>query len=227
MKKIDYVEPKFHENGFNCPHCGAFAHQEWDCIVSDREFAFHSSSCAKCGKFSLWKYKRVVGYFSEGAGSIESMIYPQKLTAPMPSEDMPAEVKEFYDEAREVSALSPRAAAALLRVSLEKLTEYLGEKEGDLSTRIGNLKKQGLPKRVIQSLDIVRITANEGGSHAGEIDLTGKDNAEIVGRLFRLVNFIVEKTITDNKEIKGMLHALPENKKEGIKNRDKINDNEI
>jgi hypothetical protein len=176
--------------------------------------------CVRCKKCSLWKYKWSNHFYDT------SMIYPQKLTAPIADDDMPDGVKELYNEARAISALSPRAAAALLRVSLEKLTEHLGENTGDLNTRIGNLKKQGLPAKVIQSLDIVRITANEGASHAGEIDLTGKDNSEIVSRLFKLVNFIVEKTITDSKEIENMFCALPENKREGIKNRDKTKSDE-
>lgn len=221
MNKADYVEPKFHGDAFNCPHCNAFAQQEWENLASDKEFSFARSLCIRCREYSLWRYKQ-----SEYGIYDTFMIYPQKLTAPIADDDMPDGVKELYNEARAISALSPRAAAALLRVSLEKLTEHLGENTGDLNTRIGNLKKQGLPAKVIQSLDIVRITANEGGSHAGEIDLTGKDNSEIVSRLFKLVNFIVEKTITDSKEIENMFCALPENKREGIKNRDKTKSDE-
>lgn len=48
---------------------------------------------------------------------------------------------------------------------------------------------------VIKSLDTVRIVGNEGGAHEGQIDLTGKDNQEIVNTLFWLVNFIVEKPL--------------------------------
>ncbi|MBQ7074264.1 hypothetical protein IJM86_04305 [bacterium] len=53
------------------------------------------------------------------------MIRPNVSPAPLPNEDMPSDVKEIYEEARQVSAFSPRAAAALLRVSLEKLTANL------------------------------------------------------------------------------------------------------
>ncbi len=77
-----------------------------------------------------------------------------------------------------------------------------------------------MPKAVIDSLDIVRIFANEGGSHAGEIDLTGADGEEIVNRLFWLVNIIVEKTISEPKEIAKHFNKIPQNKKDGIKNRD-------
>jgi len=134
---------------------------------------------------------------------------------------MPESVKELYEEARNVSDDSPRAAAALLRVSLEKLTEELGESKGSLDQRIGNLNKKGLPQKVIQSLDVVRIFANEGGSHSGEIDLSGQDNTDIVNKLFKLVNFIVEKTISENKQIEDIYGEIPKNKIEGIKNRDK------
>ena len=133
---------------------------------------------------------------------------------------MPEDVRKIYEEARDIAGVSARAAAALLRVALEKLTIYLGEKEGNLNTRIKNLKAKGLPEDVIKCLDIVRINANEGGSHSGQIDLENKDNDQIVDILFRLVNFIVEKTISDKKQIDEMFQALPENKKQGIKNRD-------
>jgi len=53
------------------------------------------------------------------------MIHPRKLTAPIPHSDMPDDVKEIYEEARNISDISPRAAAALLRVALEKLTFHL------------------------------------------------------------------------------------------------------
>ena len=117
--------------------------------------------------------------------------------------------------------MSSSAAAAILRVALEKLTEVLGQTEGNLNTRIKNLKNQGLPKKVIDSLDIIRITANEGGAHSGQIDLTGKDGLEIVLKLFWLVNFIVEKTISEPQQINEWHNDLPEDKKQGIKNRGK------
>lgn len=208
----NYKQPVFKDQNFHCPNCGVLAFQNWVYIgylknsfnyINELEAAF----CQNCKKYHLWK---------EG-----KMIFPKKLTAPIPHIDMPASVNELYEEARNISNDSPRAAAALLRVSLEKLTEELGETQGNLSIRIGNLNKKGLPQKVIQSLDTVRIFANEGGSHAGEIDLTGEDNKEIVNSLFKLVNFIVEKTISENKQIDDIYEKIPQNKKDGIVNRDK------
>lgn len=215
MKNKDYKQPQFAEKNFNCPHCNVLAYQNWKKChhhYYDRKSYYYEvenllfSSCQNCEQISIW-YK-------------QKMIYPKIVTAPLPNEDMPESVKEIYEEARDISKDSPRAAAALLRVALEKLTEHLGEKKGNLNRRIGNLKKRGLDEAVIKSLDIVRITSNEGGSHAGQIDLTGKDNEEIVDRLFWLVNYIIEKTITEPKEIESQFNQLPKEKKDGIQNRD-------
>lgn len=206
MKKENYNPPEYEKQNFNCPFCNVLAFQQWKYWYAEGEFMY--AICQNCGKKHIWKI------------SDKKMIYPIVSTAPLPNEDMPKVVKKIYEEARAVQNLSPRATAALLRVALEKLTENLGEKEGNLNERIGNLNKKGFPEKVIQSLDIVRITANEGGSHAGEIDLTGKDNEEIVNKLFFLINFIVEKVITENKEIDTMFNNLPEDKKQGIENRD-------
>jgi hypothetical protein len=212
MKNKQVTVPQFKENTFVCPHCGALSVHDWVELQKYRNGSFiHGLDMAlcinpDCLQYSLWKDQK--------------MIFPNKVIAPKAHIDMPENVKEIFNEAREVMNVSPRAAAALLRVSLEKLTEVLGEKEGSLNTRIGNLSSQGLPQRVVNSLDIVRITANEGGSHSGAIDLTGEDNSEAVSRLFWLVNLIVEKTITEPKEIGIMFEGLPENKKAGVKQRD-------
>ncbi len=213
MNKNQYEPPVFQKDSFNCPFCGAFSHQKWLKVyvkpttgVFRNEDNMQAASCGRCDRSSIWIK--------------EKMIYPKILTAPLAYIDMPKPVKELYEEARLISNDSPRAAAALLRVALEKLTEELGEKTGALNTRIGNLHKEGLPKTVISSLDIVRINANEGGSHSGEIDLTGNDGAEIVDKLFWLVNIIIEKTISEPKEIEKQFSSLPQHKKDGIENRD-------
>lgn len=212
MTDKNYVAPLYNLDWFNCPHCWAFSHHKWYDIwywmAGFNRLDLNISICVKCEKYCIWSREK------------EEMIRPNVVTAPLPNEDMPDDVKELYEEARQISSLSPRAAAALLRVSLEKLTAFLWETEWKLNTRIWNLKKQWLPEKVIQSLDILRITANEWWSHSWEIDLTWEDNQEIVNGLFFLVNFIVEKVISDNKRVDEMYSLLPEDKVKWIKNRD-------
>ena len=212
MTDKNYITPQYELDWFNCPHCWAYSHQTrhdmWYWKWQIQWLNLKISICAKCEFYCIWDTIK------------EKMIRPNKSTAPIPNEDMPEDVKELYEEARQVSPLSPRAAAALLRVSLEKLTAHLWETEWKLNTRIWNLKKQWLPESVIESLDILRITANEWWSHSWEIDLTWADNQDTVNKLFFLVNFIVEKTITEPKEIAQMYWELPEDKIKWIQNRD-------
>ncbi len=218
MKNDNYTPPKFKEDSFNCPYCNAYAYQDWFNLCYRMPEKYHylldefndqsqASICSKCKKSAIWS----------GRGK---MLVPIRGTAPLAAENMPEDVKEIFEEARQVQPFSPRGAAALLRVCLEKLCAHLGEGKGTLNEKIKRLKEKGLPEKVIQSLDIIRINANEGGSHAGLIDLTGEDNTEIVDKLFFLVNFIVEKTITEPKEIENAFERLPSNKKDGIANRD-------
>ena len=220
MQTNNYKPPQYRGERFNCPSCEAFAQQRWyqmrikkvEKDFLDKNYISTSTwqaKCESCQNVSIW-YD-------------EKMIYPSESTAPPPYNDMPKDVKKIYNEARDISNLSPRAAAALLRVALEVLTVHLGETKGNLNKRIGNLKKKGLPERIIRGLDIVRITANEGGAHPGQIDLEGKDNEGIVNKLFKIVNFIVEETISKPNTMDEIFDELPEDKKKGIINRDTLN----
>ena len=130
---------------------------------------------------------------------------------------MPESVRQDYLEAASIVEKSPRAAAALLRLAIEKLCKDLGE-SGDINAMIGNLVKKGLPQLVQKSLDSVRVIGNEG-VHAGQIDL--RDDKPTVYKLFKLVNFICNKMITEPKYISATFDALPKEKKAGIENRDK------
>ena len=229
-------QPKFYGEKFICPHpsCRTLAIQKWrvECYavvggLQIRTFAvkedmsallgrgieltdrdLHLAECESCNRFSIWEDKK--------------MIYPQTPSAPIAHQDMPDSVKEIYEEARNVEFHSKRAAAALLRVSLEKLTEELGETKGNLHTRISNLKEKGLPVKVINGLHAVRITGNDA-VHSGQIDLNNEDNPEIVRKLFRIVNLIVEKTIGDEKEINEIFDVIPKEKKQGLEDHNNSN----
>lgn len=209
-------KPKFGSESFVCPHCCVLTQQKW--ILFERDWLNPNyggtavecckAACFNCNNWSIWINKKIV--------------YPLSVTSPISNINMPENVKKTYNEARKIVQFSPRASAALLRFALEELTIHLGENNGTLYERIVNLEKCGLNEKIIKSLHIVRITANEGGAHPGQIDL--KDNERIVNKLFDLINFIVEKTITDNQKIDEMFQKLPENKKKGLKT--KINENQ-
>ena len=218
-----YEYPEFHKRSFHCPFCRVYAQHHWKIlqyVPHENQFQLdntfgHTSWCNYCGEHAFWVLNEKDEY---------NMIYPRQISLPDPHTDMPQLTKELYDEARLIYNDSPRAAAALLRCSLERLTVNLGEKKGTLNTRIGNLTKKGLSADVQKALDAVRITGNEG-SHYGEIDLTGKDGMETVDGLFYLLNFIVEELIKRPKFVKNFFDKIPKKKRDGVKNRDSKNKN--
>lgn len=211
MSSSKYVSPKGGMGGFHCPHCGVYSHQKWyKAHGTMQSHDFYNpknlviSACEHCGDYALW-----IG---------QNMIYPQSSTAPLPSEDLPSDVKDDYIEARNIVNTSPRGASALLRLSLQKLMPHLGEKGENLDTDIGNLVKKGLPETIQQALDCVRVIGNNA-VHPGELDL--KDDIDTANALFGLVNIIADTMITRPKAIKALYDKIPKGAKEAIAKRDK------
>jgi len=210
--KEKFVPPKFQSSAFHCPHCEVYAHQHWFLVykmTSTGRLAgeleeFKVGMCERCEQHTLWLN--------------DKMIYPTSSIAPLPVENMPPNVAEDYNEARNIASFSPRASAALLRLALQKLVIHLGEKGKDLNEAIGNLVKIGLPTTIQQALDCVRVIGNNA-VHPGELDL--KDDKETAIALFGLVNMIVNVMITQPKEVKELYDKIPKGAKNAIAKRDK------
>jgi hypothetical protein len=137
--------------------------------------------------------------------------------APAPHIDMPDEPKEDYEEARAILERSPRGAAALLRLALQKLMVSLGQKGEHINSDIAALVKEGLSPGVQKALDTLRITGNNA-VHPGLIDLN--DNRDIAVAIFGLMNYIVEQQITRPKELESIYQSLPQSSREQIAKRD-------
>lgn len=215
---MKYISPGYKKTAFTCPHCGVYSSMHWRKSMeiqgasSSRQTyidnGLHTALCTHCKDRTIW---------FEGE-SIGTMLWPFGVAnAQMPHDEMPKDVEADYLEARSISNFSPRGAAALLRLAIQKLCVHLGQKGKNINDDIANLVKDGLPVQIQQALDVVRVTGNNA-VHPGEMDLN--DNPEIVTSLFGLVNMIVDNRIVEPMRIQNLFESLPNGARESIKKRD-------
>lgn len=146
------------------------------------------------------------------------MIYPADISVESPNQDLPEDVKADYAEAANILNQSPRGSAALLRLSIDKLTDYVKAEGKDLNAKIADLVTKGLSLKIQKALDTVRVVGNNS-VHPGQIDL--QDNPTIANALFRLVNIIADEIITKPKEVDNLYgDIVPEETKDHINKRD-------
>jgi hypothetical protein len=100
---------------------------------------------------------------------------------------------------------------------VQKLLTHLGEKGDNINNDIGSLVKKGLPVKIQQALDSVRVIGNEC-VHPGTLDLS--DDEITANALFDLVNMIVQNRITEPKQVAAIFDKLPADKLAAIKKRD-------
>lgn len=206
-----YTQPIFNQNGFNCPFCAAFTQQDWGQVrrtVSGFDEGqgeeFKIARCRRCKRYSIWINHR--------------MVYPGFVTAPEPNPDLSEEVKIDFEEARKILGDSPRGAAALLRLAIQKTCKELGEKGDNINADIASLVQKGLPVRVQQALDTVRVVGNNA-VHPGQIDI--RDNTDVALKLFGLVNLIADVMISQPKHVAALYNAIvPEDARKAIEQRD-------
>lgn len=209
--KDKFEEPELNKDAFTCPSCGAFAAMAWHNLSTNNGWvALKLAYCHRCKQHSVW--------LDGSEGYPVKMLYPESLTAPLPNEDLPEECIKDYMEAREIANSSPRGAAALLRLCIQKLAIHLGGDGKNINDDIGKLVKNGLPQRVQQALDVVRVVGNNS-VHPGE--MTVDDQPETVHALFGLINLIVDNQITQPKQVGALFDRLPEGARNAVEKRDK------
>jgi hypothetical protein len=218
---MKHIAPTLNRKSFHCPHCGVLAEQTWsaniNCNYQGRlangsirhtSFGLPNTSIAKCkhcDQVSIWIN--------------EKMVYPLTGNIETANEDLPEEIKKDYDEAKNIVNISPRGAAALLRLAIQKLCVHLGEKGKNINDDIASLVKKGLPQTMQQALDSVRVVGNNA-VHPGVINF--EDSTDTAHALFGFVNIIADVLITQPKRIKEYYEKhVPEGLRQKIEERDK------
>ena len=160
------------------------------------------SKCFNCERLAVWAH--------------DTLLYPASKLGAAPCADLPADVLRDYEEARTILDLSPRGAAALLRLAVQKLCVDLGEPGQNINADIASLVAKGLDPAVGEALDAVRVIGNDS-VHPGQMDL--RDDRDTAIQLFDLVNFITEQTVTRKRKVAEMYAKLPPDKRAAIDDR--------
>jgi Domain of unknown function (DUF4145) len=164
---------------------------------------YRFSHCTSCLEVAAWHNR--------------TLVVPRVSTIPAPPADLPPDCSTDYEEAREIFQASPRGAAALLRLVIQKLMIHLGLPGNNINADIGTLVQRGLSPRVQQALDVCRVVGNNA-VHPGSLDLNA--DPEIAHSLFGLINFIVEDQITRPAEVESLFKGLPDGARDAIEKRD-------
>jgi hypothetical protein len=237
---LPQTDSRFMNDAINCPHfdCSALAETDWQPLAMRfyveprgpvigrgagvagvkiqnaassvpkdvRLPGLFISKCKACGKISFW---------FQGV-----LIYPKEVSddVPEPNKGLTTDILKDYLEASEILDRSPRGAAALLRLCVQKIVNQLVPGKQDLNEKIGILVKNGLREDIKIALDSVRIVGNHL-VHPGQLDPS--DNKPMAESLFELVNIIAEELITSKKRLKAIYEKLPADAKKAIDDRDK------
>jgi hypothetical protein len=162
------------------------------------------SKCFSCNNLAIW----VGGVF----------VFPDFSPAFEPNDDLEADIKQDFREAASIVNKSPRGAAALLRLCVQKICKQLGLPGKNIDSDIATLVTRGLDIQIQQALDVVRVVGNEA-VHPGTIDF--RDDPTMVTQLFQLINIIADAMISQPARIKELYSSLPQAKREAIEKRDK------
>lgn len=214
---MDNTAPTFHLTAFHCPLCNTYAHMKWSTLIFEPDnCGIYTAKCCKCKMDSIWRST------IDTPNKINStnMIYPDVKLNILPEADMPDHIKLDFEEAKSVYYQSPKSAAALLRLALQKLCKHLGEPGENINTDLKSLVTKGtIASNITKAADTVRIVGNNA-VHPGVMN--DEDIDFIAGKMFNLINFIVKKTITEPRELEDLYEMTPESARAAVQRRDNV-----
>lgn len=231
---MKYIAPEFDRDFFTCPNCGALSQQHSSKLYTYQDYQygsgdpadnFHyanygSTYCYACQQMAIWKQiNEVEQVVSNKTKTIYTykLIFPQHADVLAPHEEMPKEILDIYNEAALIYAISPKGSAGLLRLALQKLMPILGEKGEDINKDIKHLVEKGLPIKIQQAADALRVIGNQA-VHPGQIKFD--DGNDTASKLFELLNFIIDRMIAEPRKIQEIYEVIPEEKRKQIEERD-------
>jgi len=180
-----------------CPHCGnntvhvcayredfieAFDEtQEGEPIWDERWLAI--LKCTTCDKPSVYRDE----WDEERKKWVSGLAYPIPMMAP---KEIPAEIRETFDEAISVLQRSPSLAAVGIRKCLEGICDDQNAQGHTLARRIKHLGSNGIiPKTLTEMMDTSRVLGNIG-AHFGTSSVTDSDVRVLVEFTLAIFEYI-------------------------------------
>ena len=234
--------PSAGKDAFDCPSCGAYAHQTWhrtELRSVPADAVRHPSSETAillehlAFSFQALAQQGVGAHVTAASGLYASrcdrchalalwfdrrLIWPRTGAAPSAHAGLPEDVKNLYEEAAAIADDSPRGAAALLRLAVDTLCRAVAPNKKSLNDCIAELVERGLDDETRQSLDAVRVIGNRA-VHTRAWAVSG-DDARTVAALFRAVNRIAETLADRPGETERLYRDLPSEERAKIEKRD-------
>jgi hypothetical protein len=131
----------------------------------------------------------------------DQLVWPRPPGDPEPTLHASPDARRDYEEASQTLEASPRGAAALLRLAIEKLCKELGDSSERLKDDIAFLVQEDVNARVQKVLDAMRIIESNA-MPPGQIG--GEDNRATAETLSGLVNLICEKMIMEPRHLQAV-----------------------
>lgn len=212
----NYVAPAYRLAAFTCVHCGVLSQMHWAELGTFARggiigVSWTICTCQHCQFDTMWKINK------QDLTDV-CMAYPTQVNAPAIHQDLPEACRADFEEARLICGVSPRGAAALLRLCLEKLLGHLGGTGKDINKDIAALVQSGLDPHIQQALDVVRVTGNNA---VHPLDMPHEDLVSNVPVMFEMINLIVDERIARQRKMAERFANLPEKARQAIERRDK------
>ena len=190
-------------------HLAGATHQD-AIFLHDGDNPVYASTCVseRCGRTAFWVEQTIIDP-DEPTGDFEGtphckprtskrvMLYPEAGNRPPPADGLDQRELDLYKEAAKIATISPRAAAALLRVLLEA---FLKRQYGSNDRLINLIEKSeqddNLPTSIKTGLEAIRIRGN--ATVHDPYGITSEEQENDLPMLFQAIDDLVDE-----------LHAKP------------------
>lgn len=135
------------------------------------------------------------------------MIYPDKKIKQYPGY-IPEQIREDYEEACKIAALSPKASATLARRCLQGIIrDFYGITKSRLCDEVNAIQEK-VDAELFDAIDAIRMIGNIGAHMEKDVNLIVDIEPEEAQQLIELIELLFEETYIRREDRKKRLQAI-------------------